>query len=121
MKRPAKVPSLVYIKHPKVGVVEKKRHKDQRILTTSMLVVCIIGNMNNEQYGIISQAGVYVSLIIKYSQIHVIILTILTIISYSFHQLDVYRYRPPPFLYSTTPVQFGTPFSIYPVRIRQVA
>jgi len=68
MKRPAKVPSLVYIKHPKVGVVEKKRHKDQRNLTKGMLVVCIIGNMNNEQYGITAQLGVYVSLIIKYSQ-----------------------------------------------------
>ena len=33
-----------------------------------MLVVCIIGNMNNEQYGITAQLGVYVSLIIKYSQ-----------------------------------------------------
>lgn len=56
MKRPAKVPSLVYIKLPKVGVVEKKRHKDQRNLTTGMLVVCILGYMNNEQYGIPTQA-----------------------------------------------------------------
>jgi hypothetical protein len=56
---------MVYTKQPKVGVVEKKRHEDQRNLTT--LVVCFLGflgYMNNEQNGISTQlemVGVYVS------------------------------------------------------------
>jgi hypothetical protein len=66
MKRSAKVPGLSLHTRPKVGVVEKKRLKDQRNLTTSTLVVCLLGSgllgyINNEQYGIPTQDGVYVS------------------------------------------------------------
>jgi hypothetical protein len=76
MKRSAKAPILVYIKQSKEGVVAKKRHKDQRNLTTSALVVW---TMNNTAYQHRLSRSICINWLSSTPPIHIIILTILTI------------------------------------------
>jgi len=58
--------------------------------------------------------GVYVSTDRHVVSIHTITFDdpndLITIHSYSFHQLDVHRYPYPPFLYSTIPVRLASSF-----------